>query len=330
LAISYAQTAGGADAGTGGAQQRGGPMNWMKYKMMDEMYDGFPDFYDMGDMFDFGDMGDYLEDMSEGMFGMDVEDLFGYGAMMMQGAMNGQMPQMPDMSKMMGGMMPQGMGSNPMMMAAMMDEGDMMDGMEDMMKYGMGMGMMRGAGGAAQQQPTSGTTMLRMPHRRMRRRPSRLLSRPRVHKKLRKPREFMPFINWNMFGTTGNQAQQAISPYMGMFGYDGIDSEDRAAMIMMGANPNNMPPPMDGIDGEDMWMYRGTKYDPMNYFKKATTSTTTSTDGSNAGASTSTSRFNPMMFWPYFSSLQRRHVKYWTVNFEKSINGLLNLKRARG
>merc|ERR1719203_2598877 len=93
---------------------------------------------------------------------------------------------------------------------------------------------------------------LRHRRRRHARRPSRLLKKThRAHpqRRLRKPREFP----WYAFGQQAAKAGTSMLPF---FGYDGVDSEDRAAYLMMGGNPNNMPPPLDGIDGEDLWMYR--------------------------------------------------------------------------
>merc|ERR1719384_2693297 len=128
--------------------------------------------------------------------------------------------------------------------------------------------------------------------------------------KLRKPREFPWYMMMNQVKNGANQMNNML-PY---FGYDGMDSEDRAAYLMMGGNANNMPPPLDGIDGEDLWMYRGTKYDPMRFFQRQTNSA--STEGDANADSTSTqqnSRSNNMMNWLpfYWSSLQKpRHMKY--------------------
>merc|ERR1712110_490263 len=99
--------------------------------------------------------------------------------------------------------------------------------MEDMMKYGSMMGMPGGM-----MQGMQGASTLQKPHLRHRRsrKPSRLLRKTRAHPKmkLRKPREFFPFWAFNnQQGQTGG-----INPMM--FGYDGMDSEDRAAYLMMG------------------------------------------------------------------------------------------------
>merc|ERR1719270_904016 len=181
--------------------------------------------------------------------------------------------------------------------------------MEDMMKYGsmMGMpgGMMQGMQGMMQ--GMQGAPTLQKPHLRHRRsrKPSRLLRKTRrAHPKmkLRKPREFFPFWAFNnQQGQTGG-----INPMM--FGYDGMDSEDRAAYLMMGGNANNMPPPIDGIDGEDLWMYRGTKYDPMRYFQNAQSTTSTSTDAdttTTGSTTTATKSFNPYFLPWMWSSLQK-------------------------
>merc|ERR1719336_2184839 len=203
--------------------------------------------------------------------------------------MNGQggSQGMPDLgglvSGLMGGQGAQGMGGMGSMMPYMyMDDvfdGDMFDGMEDMYKYGMGMPMMGGMGMGGQQQQAS--RRLRMP------RHNRLLSKPHMKKRmLRRPREFyLPFLMGMMNQAQQNPqgtAQSAMSSVLPFFGYDGMDSEDRAAAIMMGANPNSLPPPMDGIDGEDLWMYANTRYNP---FRRSSSSTASSTDGSDASAS---------------------------------------------
>jgi hypothetical protein len=114
--------------------------------------------------------------------------------------------------------------------------------------------------------------------------------------------------------TAGQTAGNAMHSMLPWLGYDGIDSEDRAAMLMMGANPNSMPPPVDGIDGEDMWMYRGTRYDPMRWFNQQKTTTSTGSTGetdSNTDSTTTASRPTMPFMWPWWSSLQRpRHMKY--------------------
>merc|ERR1740122_537179 len=160
---------------------------------------------------------------------------------------------MPDLGGLVNGLVGgQGAGGMGSMMPYMyMDGGDMFDGMEDMYKYGMGMPMMQGMGMGGQRQKSR---RLRMP------RHNRLLSKPHMKKRmLRKPREFyLPFLMGMMNQAQQNPqgtAQSAMNTMLPFFGYDGMDSEDRAAALMMGANPNSLPPPMDGIDGEDLWMY---------------------------------------------------------------------------
>jgi len=249
-------------------------MNPWQYKMMDEAYDGFPD---MGDMYDFGDMG---EAMMYGQMG-------GMG-----GGMSGfQMPSF-DFSKLFGG----NLGALAYMDGDMLE--DALEWGEDMMEYQFGMNMM----GGRRQPKQSGQGKVMMPRRV--RRPSRLLQRPRAHRQLRKPREF-PY--WLFTQQNMNKAANTILP---MFGYDGMDSEDRAAAIMSGINPASLPPPTDGIDNEDLWMFphlfnRGAK--------KATT--TPATDGTATAATTQATSGYQMpnwgYMWPWFSSLQRpRHVKY--------------------
>merc|ERR550525_843113 len=88
---------------------------------------------------------------------------------------------------------------------------------------------------------------------------------------------------------------------MPFWGYDGMDSEDRAAALMMGANPNSLPPPVDGIDGEDLWMYANTRYDPRNMFKRGTSSSTgSSTDASSSGSSGSTTGTTTQSQFPWW------------------------------
>lgn len=288
-------------------QGMGMPGNFMQYAMLDQM-----------DVID----GDMIEDMAKGMFGMDLEDLFDMGMMFASQYMNGQggSQGMPDLgglvSGLMGGQGAQGMGSmggmGSMMPYMYMDGGDMFDGMEDMYKYGMGMPMMGGMGMGGQQQQAS--RRLRMP------RHNRLLSKPHMKKRmLRRPREmYLPFLMGMMNQAQQNPqgtAQSAVSSMLPFFGYDGMDSEDRAAALMMGANPNSLPPPVDGIDGEDLWMYANTRYDPRNMFKRGTSSSTgSSTDASASGSSgstTGTTTQSQFPWWFFNSRLQRqRPMKY--------------------
>jgi hypothetical protein len=112
----------------------------------------------------------------------------------------------------------------------------------------------------------------------------------------------------------------------GMFGYDGMDSEDRAMAIAMGVNPRSLPPPTDGVDVEDMWMYpqynRGARASTSSGTTTSTStgatadSSTSSTDASTGTASTGSQSnnnmgyYNYMNMWPWWSSLQKRHMKY--------------------
>merc|ERR1719173_238189 len=290
-------------------QGRGMPGNFMQYAMLDQM-----------DVID-GDFGDMIEDMAKGMFGMDVEDLFDMGMMFASQYMNGQggSQGMPDLgglvSGLMGGQGAQGMGSmggmGSMMPYMYMDGGDMFDGMEDMYKYGMGMPMMGGMGMGGQQQQAS--RRLRMP------RHNRLLSKPHMKKgMLRRPREmYLPFLMGMMNQAQQNPqgtAQSAVSSMLPFFGYDGMDSEDRAAALMMGANPNSLPPPMDGIDGEDLWMYANTRYNPFRRSSNTGSSSTegdSSASGSSSGSTTGTTTQSQFPWWFFNSRLQRqRPMKY--------------------
>jgi len=306
FAISYAQTDGaGAGQGMGGMggmmQGMGMPGNFMQYAMLDQM-----------DVID-GDFGDMIEDMAKGMFGMDVEDLFDMGMMFAGQYLNGQggSQGMPDLgglvNGLVGGQGAGGMGSMmPYMYMDAFDGGDMFDGMEDMYKYGMGMPMMQGMGMGGQRQKSR---RLRMP------RHNRLLSKPHMKKRmLRKPREFyLPFLMGMMNQAQQNPqgtAQSAMNTMLPFFGYDGMDSEDRAAALMMGANPNSLPPPMDGIDGEDLWMYANTRYNP---FRRSSNTGSSSTEGdsSASGSSATTNTQSQFPWWFFNSRLQRqRPMKY--------------------
>jgi len=299
-AISYAQTEGaGAGQGMGGMgsmmQGMGMPGNFMQYAMLDQM-----------DVID-GDFGDMVEDMAKGMFGMDVEDLFDMGMMFAGQYLNGQggSQGMPDLGGLVNGLFGgQGGGMGSMMPYMYMDGGDMFDGMEDMYKYGMGMPMMGGMGMGGQQQKSR---RLRMP------RHNRLLSKPHMKKRmLRKPREFyLPFLMGMMNQAQQNPqgtAQNAMASVLPFFGYDGMDSEDRAAALMMGANPNSLPPPMDGIDGEDLWMYANTRYNP---FRRSSSTGSSSTAGDSSASASSTTTQSQFPWWFFNSRLQRqRPMKY--------------------
>jgi len=133
-------------------------------------------------------------------------------------------------------------------------------------------------------------------HRLRRRRPSRLLKKS--NRKLRKPREFpwYAFTNPSSSSTSQSGSGRIHFPYFG--GFDAPDSEDIQNFLMMGGDRSAIPPPLDGIDMEDMWMYRGTKWDPMAMFNKATTQT--NADG------TPNSAFQPWLY-AMLSSLQKAH-----------------------
>jgi len=159
---------------------------------------------------------------------------------------------------------------------------DMYDNFEDYYKYG---GAMGGMGGAP---------MLRK-HKRHRI-PSRLLKKSSTKKHLRHKREF-PFFGMQQ---AAGQSGSGTSPRFPWF-FDAPDSEDIANFLMMGGNRNAIPPPLDGIDNEDLWMYHGTKWDPMAMFKQATTTT-------NADGTQTQNNFNPWLY-SLFSSLQKRHMQ---------------------
>jgi len=178
---------------------------------------------------------------------------------------------------------------------------------EDFYKYGGmggnmgGMGMMDGD--MAEMAAMFGGMMptLRKAHLkkklRQRRTPSRLLKK--TNRKLRKPREFP----WYMFGAqqqtgSGSGSGKMHFPWFG--GFDAPDSEDIQNFLMMGGDRSAIPPPLDGIDTEDMWMYRGTKWDPMALFNKATTQN--NADGSPNSA------FQPWLY-AMLSSLQKAHMQ---------------------
>merc|ERR1719204_1204083 len=159
---------------------------------------------------------------------------------------------------------------------------DMYDNFEDYYKYG---GAMGGMGGAP---------MLRK-HKRHRL-PSRLLKKSPTKKHLRHKREF-PFMAMQNAGQSGSGTSRTF-PWF----FDAPDSEDIASFLMMGGNRNAIPPPLDGIDNEDLWMYRGTQWDPMNYWNKATGKTT------NSNGTAAKTTVNPWI-WAMLSGLQKAHMK---------------------
>merc|ERR1719493_102680 len=243
--------------------------------MMSDVVDNLKD----GDMQDV--MSNLLPLAQMGLPGLDMNSIMQGGMPNLNGIMQGLMPYAAmdgDMNDLMG------------------DLGDLYnfgsDMFEDYFKYG-GMGGMGGAGGfdmssimqmmggmgmsTAQQQLQKARLHKKLRHRR----PSRLLKKTRSNRKLRKPREFPWYAFGNMFN--GNQQAGQAGGQTGALSwmFDTPDSEDIANFLMMGGNRNQIPPPLDGIDTEDLWMYRGTQWDPMNYFNKAT-GKTTNADGTPA------------------------------------------------
>jgi hypothetical protein len=83
----------------------------------------------------------------------------------------------------------------------------------------------------------------------------------------------------------------------------GMDSEEIGQYLMMGGSRANVPPPVDGIDGEDLWMYRGTKWDPMAMFSRGSQSQ--QADGTTT---TTNNNMNPFLY-ALLSGLQKRHMQ---------------------
>jgi len=119
-----------------------------------------------------------------------------------------------------------------------------------------------------------------------------------------------------MWPSLFNQANSAMS----MFGYDGMDSEERMMALAMGANPSQLPPPTDGVDVEDMWMYGNSNpfYPAVHNAKRAVTNAVNSASSSTPSSSGTATAHNPfsqfsqfMPYWAYLSSLQRpRPMKF--------------------
>merc|ERR1719410_2557527 len=270
-------------------------------------------------------MGKYVEDIVD-----DLRDM-GMGAGMgMQGGLQGLIQQGMSMFSGQGG----NGGYNPYMMY-----GDGMGEMKDLMKdlykmqnaaqYMSGYGRSSGSsssGSSAGSANPSYTPSMKLQKRRLRR-PSRLLH---PSHKLQKPREF-PWYMLQQFGRQLGQGNQNFGNMMGglagMFGYDGMDAEDRAMAIAMGVNPRNLPPPTDGVDVEDMWMYpqynrragastsTGTTSSTSTDATADSSSTSTETSSTNTGSTGTQANYNMgyynyMNMWPWWSSLQKRHMKY--------------------
>merc|ERR1719210_2819052 len=249
--------------------------------MMSDVVDNLKD----GDMQDV--MSNLLPLAQMGLPGLDINSIMQGGMPNLNGIMQGLMPYAAMDGDIMG------------------DLGDLYnfgsDMFEDYFKYG-GMQMMGGMGmSTAQQQLQKARLHKKLRHRR----PSRLLKKTRSNRKLRKPREFPWYAFGNMFsgnqqtaGSSGSQSQTGAMSWM----FDAPDSEDIANFLMMGGNRNQIPPPLDGIDTEDLWMYRGTQWDPMNYYNKATGKTT------NADGTPAKTTVNPWI-WAMLSGLQKAHMQ---------------------
>lgn len=263
----------------------------------------------------FGGMGGSMTGSSTGsMTGGSSSTGFSSGSM--TGSMTGSMPY--------GGM---GYGMEEQMdnYQDMME--DQMEAQREAAMYGAGSHAYSGSGATHGSHPMAGGAFLnsvrgQRPRYHLRRPTSRLLQKPQfAHRNnymLRKPHTGMwPYL----FG----QANSAMS----MFGYDGMDSEERMMALAMGANPSQLPPPTDGIDPEDMWMYGQSNpfYPAVHSATRAVTdavNSASSSTSSSSGTSTAQNPFghttaqNPfssfsqfMPYWAYLSSLQRpRPMKF--------------------
>merc|ERR1719210_1827441 len=263
-----------------------------------------------------GDLRDMMSDVVDNLKDGDIQDVMSNLLPMAQMGLPGL-----DMSSIMQGGMPNLNGIMQAITPYVAMDGDLgdlygdlgdlynfgSDMFEDYMMYGGMpgmMGQMGGMGGASTKQLRKARL-----HNKLRRRrtPNRLLKkthtnrRHRNNRMLRKPREFPWYAISSMFGNKQQSGQSGSASTM-PFGYDGMDSEDLAAYLMMGGNRNAVPPPLDGIDTEDLWMYRGTQWDPMNYFNKATGKTT------NADGTAAKTTVNPMI-WAMLSGLQKAHMQ---------------------
>jgi len=278
-ASSGGASSGGASSGGMGAAMpfMGGDLKDMMSDVVDNMKDG--DIYDV--------MENLLPMAGMGVPGIDMNSIMSGGMPNLSGIMNAVSPYLAMDGDFYG------------------DFGNTFDMVEDMMKYGMGMpGMgMSGMGMPDMGGLSSMMGMFDSPyslrknhlHHKLHhaRRPSRLLKKAGLPKKLKSTREFPFFLQQN-----SGQSGAAASPWP-FFGTP--DSEDIARFLMMGGNRASIPPPVDGIDGEDLWMYRGTKWDPFRAFSKTTTST--QADGTSTQQAT-----NPWLY-ALLSGLQKRHMQ---------------------
>merc|ERR1719284_2283580 len=230
----------------------------------------------MGPFYD-GDLSDMMSDVVDNLKDGDMQDVMSNLLPMAQMGLPGldinsiMQGGMPNLNGILQGLMPYAAMDGDIMG----DLGDLYnfgsDMFEDCFKYGgcMGMGGMGGPGGfdmSSIMQMMGGMGMstaqqqlqkARLHKKLRRRRPSRLLKKTRSNRKLRKPREF-PFFAFNQPQQSGTGGKSSTGfPF---FGFDAPDSEDIQNFLMMGGDRSRIPPPLDGIDMEDMWMYRGTQW----------------------------------------------------------------------
>lgn len=298
--MNFGGASSGGAAGAGGADPFGlgalGTMPFMGGDINDIMSDVVDNMKD-------GDMMDVMENLAPmmGMPGLAPSQIMQNGMPNLAGIMQGLSPYLAMDGDFYG------------------DFGDLYnfgsDLFEDYFKYG-GMGGMSGMGGqgaAAGGMPSMASIMAmmgesptlrktRLRNKLRRRHSNRLLKKTHAKRKLRHTREFPWYLFANKQAQQSSSGQQSGSQSTTpLWGFDAPDSEDIANFIMMGGNRNLIPPPLDGIDMEDLWMYRGTRFDPMAMFQKATQST--STDGAQQS--------NGMMPWMYalLSGLQKAHMQ---------------------
>merc|ERR1719461_386461 len=184
---------------------------------------------------------------------------------------------------------------------------------EDFYKYGIGMGGAQGQGMGGLDMNSimammAGTRLqkARLAKKLRQRKHNRLLKKTHTNRKLRKPREFpwYMFQNQQQQQGSGQTSSQSRSGWPFMF--DAPDAEDVQNFLMMGGNRNQIPPPVDGIDTEDMWMYRGTQYDPMRFIRGLTGQS--SADSTASTTQTSTNAFQPWLY-ALFSGLQKARMQ---------------------